>query len=88
MIVTISSLQPKSTDVRSILAILGSTGNSAILRPSLVSIPSSSNALKAYRCSNALINVYIGGGSMKSNLIKSFIPIALSIKTVLAKLVL
>lgn len=44
IIVTISSLQPKSIDVRSIFDKGGYNGNSAILRPSFVKSPSSSSA--------------------------------------------
>lgn len=44
IIVTISSLQPKSIEVRSIFDRGGYNGNSAIFRPSLVKRPSSSRA--------------------------------------------
>ena len=41
-----------------------------------------------YNDSIADINVYIGGGSIKSKFIRSFIPIAFKSKTVFAKFVL
>lgn len=46
--------------------IIGSTGNSAILRPNFVRSPSSFKAAKAYNYSSARIKVSAGGGSMKS----------------------
>jgi hypothetical protein len=67
----ISSTQPKSTAVKSILAYGGSRGNSAIFLPTFVSNPSSSNAPKAYNYSIAAIIVYIGGGSIKSKFSRS-----------------
>ena len=66
----------------SILAICGSIGKSAILRPRRVSSPSSSSALSAYSCSIAVIMVCGGGGSIKSKLSRSFTPIALSMRIV------
>ena len=48
------------------LDIIGSTGNSAILRPSFVKSPSSLRAARAYNYSKALIRVSAGGGSIKS----------------------
>ena len=47
IIVIISSAQPRSTAVNSILDKGGSKGNSAILLPNLVNRPSSSSADKA-----------------------------------------
>ncbi len=64
--VRISSEQPRSTLAMSILDTGGSSGNSAIFRPSLVSIPSSSRAPRLYSCSRAETRVAGGGGSMKS----------------------
>ena len=86
--VIISSTQFKYTAVNNILAYGGSNGNSAIFLPTLVSNPSSSKAPNAYNYSIAAIIVYTGGGSMKSKLSKSWIPIAFNNKIVLAKLVL
>jgi hypothetical protein len=86
--VIISSEHPKSTDVNVIFDNYGSRGNSAINLPSFVSNPSSSSAPRVYNDSMAAIKVYTGGGSIKSKFIKSLIPIAFSINTVLARLVL
>lgn len=86
--VIISSAHIRSTAVNNILDNGGSNGNSAILLPNLVKSPSSSKADKAYRLSKAATKVYTGGGSIKSKLIKSLIPIAFNNNTVLAKLVL
>jgi hypothetical protein len=47
VIVNISSLHYRSSDSNNILAKGGSNGNSAILLPSLVNNPSSSNASNA-----------------------------------------
>ena len=86
-IVKISSEHPKSTLAMSILLIGGSSGNSAILRPRRVSKPSSSNAPRLYSCSKAVTSVAGGGGSIKSKLIKSLIPIAFIVNTVMLRLV-
>ena len=85
--VKISSEHPKSTLAMSILLIGGSSGNSAIFRPSLVSNPSSSSAPKLYNCSNDVTSVAAGGESMKSKFSKSFIPIAFIVNTVMLKFV-
>uniref|UniRef100_A0A0A9DCR0 Uncharacterized protein n=1 Tax=Arundo donax TaxID=35708 RepID=A0A0A9DCR0_ARUDO len=53
MIVSISSLHPRSTLARSIFDSGGSCGNSAIFLPSLVRSPSSSKAPRLYNCSIA-----------------------------------
>lgn len=84
----ISSGQPKSTPVSNILLSLGNNGNSAIFIPILVNNPSSSKAPKLYNYSNELIKVYTGGGSIKSKLSRSFMPIAFNYNTVWVKLVL
>ena len=55
--VIISSAHLRSTAVNNILLKGGSKGNSDILLPNLVNNPSSSSAFKAYRFSNAAINV-------------------------------
>jgi hypothetical protein len=83
----ISSAQPRSTAVKSIFESYGSIGNSAINLPNLVNNPSSSNAPRVYNYSIAAINVCTGGGSIKSKFIKSFIPIAFRIRTVVDKFV-
>jgi hypothetical protein len=88
IMVEISSEQPKSTLVISILDIGGSKGNSAIFKPRRVSKPSSSKHPKKYNYSKAYINVYTAGGSIKSKFNKSFIPIAFNNNTVFAKFVL
>ena len=67
---------------------MGSTGNSAILLHNLVSSPLSLRAPNAYSYSKALTNISCGGGSIKSNVIKLFIPIDFSINTTFPKLVL
>jgi len=54
----------------------------------LVKRPSSSKAERAYKLSKAATKVYTGGGSIKSKLIKSLIPMAFKSKTVFDKLVL
>lgn len=69
-----SSLHPYISLTIIILDSIGSTGNSAILRPSFVNSPLSLRAPKAYSCSKARISVSAGGGSIKSKLIKSSIP--------------
>ena len=84
----ISSAHPRSTEVNNILESYGSIGNSAINLPSLVRSPSSSKAPRVYSYSIAAMRVWTGGGSMKSKFIKSFIPIAFSIRTVVDKFVL
>ncbi|RNA16561.1 hypothetical protein BpHYR1_023412 [Brachionus plicatilis] len=81
-----SSAQPKCTLIINILDNWGSSGNSAMRRPSLVKRPSSSRALKACSCSMAMISVSMGGGSIKSNESRSFMPMAFSDKTVDARL--
>lgn len=53
---------------------MGSTGNSAIRRPSFVNSPLSFNAANAYNNSNALIRVSAGGLSIKSKSIRLLIP--------------
>jgi len=66
-----------------IFASIGSSGNSAMRRPSLVSSPRSLRAPKAYSCSRALSKVSVGGGSMKSKPMRSLMPKLLSISTTL-----
>ena len=87
MLIT-SSTQLRSTAVKSILENVGSRGNSAIFRPKRDNSPSSSNAPNAYKFSSAVIKDYKGGGSIKSKLIKSLIPIAFNNNTVLDRFVL
>ena len=65
---------PYLSEARIILAIMGSQGNSAMRRPSLVSSPRWLRAPSAYSCSSASTSVSWGGGSMKSKLIRSLIP--------------
>eukprot|EP00982_Pelagococcus_subviridis_P004021 29026-Pelagococcus_subviridis.AAC.7 len=84
-IVRISSEHPKSTAAMSILLIGGSSGNSAIFRPSRVRSPSSSNAPRLYSCSSALTSVCGGGGSMKSKFRRSLIPIAFIVSVVVPR---
>lgn len=87
MIDNISSAHPRSTAVNNIFESYGSIGNSAINLPSLVNNPSSSRAPRVYNYSIAAIKVWTGGGSIKSKFIKSFIPIAFRIRTVVDKFV-
>lgn len=64
---------------RTIAAIIGSNGTSAILAPNgLLNLPSSSIAFKLYKNSKARIIISLGGGDMKSNLARLSIPSALS----------
>ena len=86
--VHISSLHPRSIEVRSIFDSDGNKGNSAIFIPILVNKPSSSKAPRAYNYSNEFIRVWTGGGSIKSKVNRSLIPIAFKFKTVVVKLVL
>lgn len=67
---------------------MGSTGNSAIFLPNLVSSPRWFNAPRAYNCSSANTRVSCGGGSMKSKWIKSFIPKLFKSNTTFPRLVL
>lgn len=57
------------------------------LRPSLVKRPSLSSALKECSCSSAIIRLSTGGASIKSKWSRSLMPIVLSWRTVVAKLV-
>lgn len=66
---------------------IGSTGNSAIRRPSFVSSPLSFSAPSAYRSSNARMSVSPGGGSMNSNPIRSLIPRDFSKRTTMPRFV-
>ena len=68
------------------MASIGSTGNSAIRRPSLVNSPLSFKAPNAYNYSKALTSISWGGGSIKSNVIKLLIPIDFNIKTTFPRL--
>lgn len=76
------------SDANIIFAIMGSTGNSAILRPSLVNSPLWLSAPNAYNCSNANTKVSCGGGSRKSKWIRSLIPSDFKSKTTFPKLTL
>eukprot|EP00982_Pelagococcus_subviridis_P007730 30718-Pelagococcus_subviridis.AAC.3 len=80
-IVAISSLTPYLSLATSVLESIGSSGNSAIRRPSFVSSPRSFSAPNAYSCSSALRSVSAGGASMKSKCIRSLIPSDLSMST-------
>jgi hypothetical protein len=53
---------------------MGSTGNSAIRRPSFVSSPRSLSAPRAYSSSSARMSVSPGGGSMNSKPMRSLMP--------------
>ena len=64
-----------------VLLSIGSSGNSAIRRPSFVSSPRSFKEPSAYNCSNARINASAGGRSMKSKWRRSFIPKLFNIST-------
>ena len=66
---------------------MGSTGNSAIRRPSFVSSPRSFSAPSAYSSSSARMSVSPGGGSMNSKPIKSLIPNDLSRRTTMPRFV-
>ncbi len=70
-----------SPEAMTILASMGSRGNSAMRLPSLVSSPWSFSAPRAYSCSSALKRVSVGGGSMKSKFIRSLMPKDFSIST-------
>jgi hypothetical protein len=88
MMVNTWSTHLKVSEAITALLIIGSTGNSAILLPSLVRSPSSFNAASAYSYSKARINVSAGGGSIKSKWIRSSIPNDLSIRTTVPRLLL
>jgi hypothetical protein len=85
--VKISSAHRRSAAVMSIFESCGSRGNSAIFRPNRVSSPSSSRAPNAYNDCMAPTSVATGGGSMKSNLSRSWMPMALSCNTTFPRLV-
>ena len=76
------------SDASIVLDNMGSTGNSAILRPILVSSPMWLRAPRVYSCSSASTSVSWGGGSMKSKWIRSLIPRDFSSNTTFPKLVL
>ena len=82
-----SSEQPSSTDWMRIFESGGSSGNSAMRRPSSVSRPSSSRALSAKSDSIAEMSVGTGGASMKSKCSRSLTPIAFIESTVFPRLV-
>ena len=66
---------------------IGSTGNSAIRRPSFVNSPRSLRAPKAYKSSKALMSVSPGGGSKNSNPIRSLMPNDFKSRTTIPKFV-
>lgn len=76
------------SDARIIFDIIGSTGNSAIRRPSFVSSPLWLSAPSAYSCSRARTRVSWGGGSIKSKWMRSLMPRLFSNKTTFPRLVL
>ena len=76
------------SEARIILESMGSTGNSAILRPNFVSSPLWFRAPRAYNCSSASTRVSWGGGSMKSKWMRSLIPKLFNSNTTFPKLVL
>lgn len=83
-----SSVQEKFSLAMIAFDNIGSTGNSAIRRPSFVSSPLSFSAPNAYNNSNARMRVSPGGGSRNSNPIRSLIPRDLSKRTTMPKFVL
>lgn len=66
---------------------IGSTGNSAIRRPSFVSSPLSFSAPNAYKSSNARIRVSPGGGDMNSKPMRSLMPRDFSNRTTMPRFV-
>mmetsp|Transcript_15676 Transcript_15676/g.59484 ORF Transcript_15676/g.59484 Transcript_15676/m.59484 type:complete len:308 (-) Transcript_15676:713-1636(-) len=85
--VSASSTHRNFSAASSILLSSGSVGNSAIRRPSRVSSPRWFSAPSAYSWFSARLSACVGGGSMKSNSIRLWIPRLLSISTTLARLV-